>query len=368
MGELTQVLEDVRNKIAQYQGKEMNEQNTKRALIDPVLCALGWKVGNLEEVSQEYKRRSNHKPVDYALFLLRTPKLFVEAKALGQGLDAPKWTNQIMGYAAVGGVKWVVMSNGEEWRIYNACVEVPVEEKLFRSVRLSDPTSPTAETLALLSKHRIRDNDIEVLWKAHFVDRQVLSALEQLFLPDPDPSLVRLVKRRVRELSSKEIHASLNRVRARFDFPVEPDLRHIGHGKGGKHNPSRSLAAQRAWETRRCKKGDLANMQVAGKKSPKSLVVSLLDLIEAGLLKPPLKLTKHYKGKDLEAKLLPDGAVRFQGKKYETCSKAATFARGTIAGRRMNTNGWTFWRYLNQDGKLVPLNNARQALLKRKAK
>jgi len=165
MSELTQVLNEVRNKITQYQGKEMNEQNTKTALIDPVLRALGWDVGNLEEVSQEYKRRPKDKPVDYALFLLRTPKLFVEAKAMGQSLDAPKWANQIMGYAAVGGIKWVVMSNGDEYRIYNACVEVPVEEKLFRSVRLSDPMSPTEETLVLLSKDRIRDNDIEVLWK-----------------------------------------------------------------------------------------------------------------------------------------------------------------------------------------------------------
>ena len=85
-------------------------------------AALGWDVGNLEEVSQEYKRRPKDKPVDYALFLLRTPKLFVEAKALGQSMDAPKWANQIMGYAAVGGVKWVVLSNGDEYQIYNACV------------------------------------------------------------------------------------------------------------------------------------------------------------------------------------------------------------------------------------------------------
>ena len=349
MSELTQVLNEVRNKITQYQGKEMNEQNTKTALIDPVLRALGWDVGNLEEVSQEYKRRPNDKPVDYALFLLRTPKLFVEAKALGQSLDAPKWANQIMGYAAVGGIKWVVMSNGDEYRIYNACVEVPVEEKLFRSVRLSDPMSPTEETLVLLSKDRIRDNDMEVLWKAHFVDRQVRSALEQLFSPDPDSSLMRLVKKRVRELSSKEIRASIARVRAQFDFPVEPGVSPVVPRERRQKEP-------------------LPTIQVAGKKSPKFLGVSLPDVIEAGLLKPPLKLTTRYKGKDLEAELLSDGAVRFQGKTYKTCSTAADFARGTITGRRMNTNGWVFWHYRNQDGKVVPLDDARQTLLRRKAK
>jgi hypothetical protein len=195
MSGLSQILEEVRRKIAQYQGKEMNEQNTKTALIDPILRAIGWDVGNLEEVSQEYKRQSRDKPVDYALFLLRTPKLFVEAKSLGQNLDDRRWSNQIMGYAAVAGVKWTVITNGDEYRIYNACVDVPVEEKLFRVVRVTDQGVAAEETLALLSKDRIRDNDIEILWEAHFVDRQVRTALEQLFSPDPDSALTRLVKK-----------------------------------------------------------------------------------------------------------------------------------------------------------------------------
>jgi hypothetical protein len=85
MSELSLVLDKVRAKIAQYQGKEILEQNTKTALIDPVLRALGWNVGNLEEVSQEYKHTpTTSNPVDYALFIEKEPKLFVEAKALGK--------------------------------------------------------------------------------------------------------------------------------------------------------------------------------------------------------------------------------------------------------------------------------------------
>jgi hypothetical protein len=350
MGELTQVLNDVRNKIAQYQGKEMNEQNTKRALIDPVLCALGWEVGNLEEVSQEYKRKPQDKPVDYALFLLRTPKLFVEAKALRQDLDDRKWTSQIMGYAAVAGVKWTVITNGDEYRIYNACVDVPVEEKLFRSVRITDDHSPAEETLALLSKERIRDNDIEILWKAHFVDRQVRTALEQLFAPDPDPSLTKLVKKRVGQLSPKEIRASLARVRAQFDFPVEPESPPVFLGK--RKRPERPPVV--------ITNDGKAHKAVAG--------VSLKEVIDAGLLKLPLKLTVHYKSKVLEGDLLSDGTVRFQGEIYKTCSAAGDFARSTVTGRRMNTNGWTFWRYLDPQGKLVLLDTARQEYMNRKAK
>ena len=326
MGGLSETLELVRKRIALYQGKELNEQNTKTALIDPVLRELAWEVGNLEEVSQEYKRKPQDKPVDYALLLLRTPKLFVEAKALGQNLDDRKWANQIMGYAAVAGVKWTVITNGDEYRIYNACVDVPVEEKLFRLVRLSDCNSPSVETLALLSKDRIRDNDIEILWKAHFVDRQVRTALEGLFSQDPDVSLMRLVRKHVCDLSPKDVRASLARVRARFDFPVEPGPTSVRPGKARK--PSTVLNGP-------TKRG-----------TPKMLGVTLADVIGAGLLKPPLKLTVRYKGQHAEAELMSDGAVRFRGTTYNSPSMAGGAAKRELAGRSTGgADGWKFWRY-----------------------
>jgi len=358
MSSLPEVLKTVRTRIARYKGKDVGEQNTKTSLIDPVLRALGWDVGDLEEVRQEYKRRPRDKPVDYALLLLRTPRLFVEAKALGQNLDDRRWAHQIMGYATVAGVEWVVITDGDEYRIYNALAHVPVEEKLFRSIAVTDDDAPVEETLSLLSKEGLNGNDLEHLWEAHFVDRQMKGVLEDFFSDDPDPSLVRLVKKKLKDLPTKDIRASLRRVHATFDFPVDPTTFFgkptRGARKTKKRGPARSEAARKAWETRR--------------KSGKAHIgVSLADIIEAGLLKPPLKLTRRYKGHDLEAEVLPDGTVRFGNETYRSCSLAADFARGSITGRRMNTNGWVFWQYRDEDGNLVELNTARQEFLKRKS-
>ena len=131
--------------------------------MQPVLRALGWDVEDLEDVQREYKIRKQDKPVDYSLFLLRTPCLFVEAKALGENLDDRRWANQIMGYAGVAGVGWVVLTDGDEYRIYNSHATVPIEEKLFRTIRISVDPSAAAETLQLLSKKRMQENEIEVL-------------------------------------------------------------------------------------------------------------------------------------------------------------------------------------------------------------
>jgi len=341
MSELSTAIDKVRLKIARYKGKQLNEQNTKTALIDPILRALGWDVGDLEQVEQEYKRRPRDKPVDYALLVLRIPRLFVEAKALGQDLSDRKWANQIMGYATVAGVEWVVITNGDEYRIYNACVAVPVEEKLFRKVCVTDKEGPVQETLALISKDRISDNEIEIQWNAHFVDRQVHSALEKLFASDPDPSLVRLVKKRAKELSSKDIRASLRRAQVQFDFPVQPSSRAKVHSRK-------------------------AQTEGKPKRSLKFSGVKLNDLIRAGLLKPPLKLTKKYKGHDLEAELLPNGMVRFQGNDYRSFSTAAIKARATVLGEDKPANGWYFWQYRDEAGKILYLEEARQAFLRQK--
>ncbi len=336
MNKLSEAISKVRGKIARYKGKQLNEQNTKTALIDPILCALGWDVGDLEQVEQEYKRRPKDKPVDYALLVLRIPRLFVEAKALGQDLSDRKWANQIMGYATVAGVEWVVITNGDEYRIYNACAAVPVEEKLFRKLCITAENTPVEETLALLSKDRISENEIKVQWNAHFVDRQVHSALEKLFASDPDPSLVRLIKRHAKELSSKNIRASLRRVQVQFDFPVQPNSTAEVHLQG---KPTQA-------------------------KPKRSLKVKLDDLIRAGLLKPPLKLTKNYKGHHLEAELLPNGMVRFQGSDYNSFSTAAIKARSTVIGQDRPANGWQFWQYRNKDGSLVYLEEVRKQFQK----
>jgi len=59
---------------------------------------------------------------------------------------------------------------------------------------------------------------------------------------------------------------------------------------------------------------------------------------------------------------LPDGNIQFEGKTYDSCSRAAGQARSTVTGRQMHTNGWTFWQY-SDDGVKRQLAHARQRFL-----
>ena len=81
---LAKVLVKVAANIEKLQQRRshIGEQDTKTILINPILGALGWDLQSIDDVSQEYRHKPKDNPVDYALFFLRQPCLFVEAKAL----------------------------------------------------------------------------------------------------------------------------------------------------------------------------------------------------------------------------------------------------------------------------------------------
>lgn len=349
---LLDALIKVRKRINQIRDRKeaIGEQNTKSTLIDPILAALEWNLEELDEVCREYRRKPQDNPVDYALFMLRSPCLFVEAKALEKDLTDRKWISQVLGYATVVGVEWCVLTNGDEYRIYNSHATVDMEEKLFRVIRVSDPTQEehTLDTLDLLSKNKMGEKLINTLWKAHFVDHRVKAALTEI-LGNEDGALTRLVRKKTPGLSRSEIRDSLKRADVRVDFPV---------------------ITTSQWPT---KPTPLRKEQKSTKKghSPTMLGVKLTDLIQAGLLKTPIELERRYKKTHLKANIQADGKVVFDGKSYDSLSTAAGMARKSLTGgtpgqKYPQTNGWTFWQYHDQQtGRLEEIDTIRQRFLEK---
>lgn len=325
MNDLASVLTTVRATIAKFSGQAIGEENTKHALIEPVLGALGWDVADLDEVRCEYRYRSGADPVDYALLQLGTPRLFVEAKALGENLE--KWATQIMGYAGVAGVGWAVLTDGNEYRIYNAGSNGDLETKLFRRVAVASDTPGVADTLGLLSKSQLQENQIEVIWRAEKVDRAVKGAVEGLVAPEAAADFLHLLRKRLRGLSVADVRASLARARIIIEYPA-----------------ARPPAPQA--------------------KLPRRSV-TLRGVIASGAIRPPLEIETTYKGHRLTARIEADGTVLWDGAVFDSLSTAAGMARKSIIGappgrEYPQTNGWGFWRFRDSDGRLVPVDELRQ--------
>lgn len=355
-------ISELRDRIARVRKKNepIGEEDTKRVFVNPLLQTLGWDIQDLDEVRNQYRHRSQDNPVDYALFTLRTPCLFVEAKPLSASLDDRKWTSQTIGYAATAGVEWCVLTNGDEYRLYNAHAPVDADEKLFRKVRLSDeaPDAVTTETLDLLSKSKMEEKELNVLWKAHFVDRQVKAVLEMI-IHTPDPSLVRLLNKKTSGLTRGDIQHSLKRAEFQVGFPISPSsaLQTEAQDRARrKPQPSKS---------RDGKKGD------GQKKGHNTFDCTLKDLIDAGLISPPFELEAKWRKQRFAATVEKDGTVTFQGKQYSSLSVSGGMARNIASGPPKDgrpyyqTNGWTFWKCHDKNtGKPEIIDLLRQRYLK----
>jgi hypothetical protein len=332
------------NKVHEL-GEHLGEQDTKAILMEPLLAALGWHADEFTEVRHEYRYRPQDNPVDYALLDFGHPCLLIEAKSLGTPLDHHKCATQILGYASAAGVGWTLLTNGDDYRLYNASAPVPAEEKLFRDVRLSqeDQTGCCLEMFSLIAKAQMSKPDLDALWQSQFVDRRVRATLEVLFGTEV-ASLAKLVHKQSPELSLAEVRESLQRAQVQVHFPtVGSPATPAEHPVPG---PKPSLS-----------------------KAAPTHSVQVVDLINAGLLQPPLSLERKYKGVQLEAVIEADGRVRFGAEAFDSLSAAGGVARNSAVGAPAAepapaTNGWTFWQYRDAaTADLRPVGDLRQQYL-----
>ncbi|MDL0128750.1 type I restriction enzyme HsdR N-terminal domain-containing protein [Halobacterium salinarum] len=97
---------------------QMDEENTKRKIIEPLIELLGWDILSSDvELEYSVQMGSGTKKVDYALKREGTPVVFVEAKGCDTPLDQSH-ENQLKSYMRQVGVDWGLLTNGRKFEIF----------------------------------------------------------------------------------------------------------------------------------------------------------------------------------------------------------------------------------------------------------
>ena len=179
-----EVLFKLKKRLERLGDKNIGETQTKESFINPLISALGWDVTDFDEVKLEYKHSKKANPVDYALLIDLTPKLYIEAKQLGSNLDDYKWIAQILTYSTMAGVKWSILTDGNFYRLYNTTAEAKLEEKLFYEWRILDITDSNVDKVVsfinLLTKEKFKEDEIDLAWINHFEVNKVKKTLTKL--------------------------------------------------------------------------------------------------------------------------------------------------------------------------------------------
>jgi predicted type IV restriction endonuclease len=315
-GQITSALGQIADRIPRLraQGGRISEQDTKRILITPTVEALGWDILDIDEVRNEYRHNASDNPVDYALFLNRSPVLFVEAKPLGHALDDRKWIVQTINYANAAGVDWCVLTNGAEWRIYKVHAQVEADQKLFTAVKIDAPEKldDAVRVLSLLSRENMRARAIDELWQAWHVDRQVQAALEQTL---QDDAFAALIRKRVPQLGLADIRKSLRRASITVNYP---NIFRDSHARPGAAAMPAALTPEPIVQSPDTVPSATADEENgSGLSEPRGArrrLQSTRDLIELGRLKVGTMLT--IRGRDnSSARVLDDRHVEFKGQR-----------------------------------------------------
>ncbi len=156
----------------------MNEEETKTAIITDFVNLLGWEIpqdGNMEYQFGDH----NTNVVDYAFLPAGTSKLFVEAKPQGTALQE-KHQNQLKEYLLLDNVDLGILTNGEVYELYRRFVneDGDVETQLIDRITLSE-FPEYAALINIFSKSQVTDETyVERLKRINNI-RRAQEALEE---------------------------------------------------------------------------------------------------------------------------------------------------------------------------------------------
>ncbi|MCX6379960.1 MAG: type I restriction enzyme HsdR N-terminal domain-containing protein [Armatimonadetes bacterium] len=132
-----------------------NESNTCEWIILPLLWAAGYARRDIESRMAD----NGGKFPDYTLLSSTPATWYLEAKAWNVSLE-DSHAHQALNYANHNGKRFVVLTNGQTWRLYDNTVLGLIADKLITSVTLLD-TGALTTFLTALSKTEVLSGGLE---------------------------------------------------------------------------------------------------------------------------------------------------------------------------------------------------------------
>jgi predicted type IV restriction endonuclease len=131
MEKIETAIDNIMNRTEAVRGR--GEEATKQAMILPMIEALGYDIWNPLEVCPEFeadtaiKKNGQKEKVDFAILFGGEPKIYIEAKPLGEDLDGHH--GQLKRYfCATPSVSLGILTNGSQYRFFTDTGEINIQD------------------------------------------------------------------------------------------------------------------------------------------------------------------------------------------------------------------------------------------------
>ncbi|MCL6474256.1 MAG: type I restriction enzyme HsdR N-terminal domain-containing protein [Firmicutes bacterium] len=148
-----------------------NERTTCIWVIEPLLEAAGY--SRFDWIAEGTDATGN-KP-DYRVLPYSPHQWLVEAKAWNHTLSDAD-ANQLTSYANTNHIRWAVLTNGQEWRLYDASIFGTVQERLMAQAGLDEP-EVLANLLCALRKDAVQSDETERVARRLRMEREMRAQL-----------------------------------------------------------------------------------------------------------------------------------------------------------------------------------------------
>jgi predicted type IV restriction endonuclease len=145
--------------IESAKARDVNESDTSMIVTDMLAEVFGF--DKYSEVTREYAIRGTF--CDLATKIDGQLQTLIEVKAIGLALRE-NHIKQAVDYAANQGVEWVILTNGQHWRVFSVSFSKPISADLVLDLDLlamSHTDEDAVEDLFLLSKEGIQRSGLD---------------------------------------------------------------------------------------------------------------------------------------------------------------------------------------------------------------
>ena len=174
LDDVKEVIENLQSIINTHQNYLFKkEARTRLVLINPLLQALGWEVSNPAAVQIEYQVKT--KRADYVLIPERRdePIAVIEAKGLGNPLEDDE-TAQAHIYANQAGIDYMIVTDGDTWKMFKAYGRGVLEDRQIMEFQLSKDLAHECMLQALR------------IWKSNLASGSPKEAMKPVLAPAKD--------------------------------------------------------------------------------------------------------------------------------------------------------------------------------------